>query len=367
MPDLGMPEDDAAVRAAGRVKHPARLISVHKPRKETTMSKTNNQVAHDFYYLGVMEHKNKWYRGCSISYGERNCYSYSTLIAKVVPSKGHKVEDIDTSRPDTAVTLISYDSMSSTTGRHISGVNGASPFKTICVPMKFGSRDVYPFEFGKRFLERLEIEAKHLNRKEHRMEFLFLLKSRQRVIELACDEWSKSLKDKAFAKYEKMAKDLDGFAKKLQAEVRSKAAKAAKLTRDTLKKYLGSNPTGKAYVDLIQSAFCAWGQERALLMSDRERTVVRERLDTNKWAYVWIEGENLVTTKDVRVPVEQAKLAMRAWALGHDMRKFQVDRYQVLKYEGDTVKIGCHDIPRENMLALYEVLMGKPFQITKGE
>ena len=68
-----------------------------------------------------------------------------------------------------------------------------------------------------------------------------------------------------------------------------------------------------------------------------------------------------MTSQRVRVPLREAKAAMRAWALGRDMRTFEVGGYKIVVYQGDTIQIGCHKIPRENMLALYEAVMGRPF------
>jgi hypothetical protein len=52
---------------------------------------------------------------------------------------------------------------------------------------------------------------------------------------------------------------------------------------------------------------------------------------------------------------------MKAWAAGKDMRTARVGAYQIVSYQGATIQIGCHHIPRENMLALYEAVVGKTF------
>jgi hypothetical protein len=78
-------------------------------------------------------------------------------------------------------------------------------------------------------------------------------------------------------------------------------------------------------------------------------------------AYVWTDGDKIRTSLGVSVSVDEAKVLMKAWAMGKDMRTMKVGWYSILSYTGDVIKIGCHKIPRKNMLALYEVVMGKPF------
>lgn len=334
------------------------------------MGMSNSSVAHDFFYKGVARGVAKEYMRCAVSYRGRDCYSYSTIIAKVVPAKGMKEKDIDPTKPGSGVLLLTFDRMSASTGKHRSEVSGANPFSScVDVPMKFGRRDFTPEELRMRFLDELERYAQDLNHAESRQKFIWLLNARNEVIARACETWAKPLRAKRFEKYEAMREKIADYAKKLQERARKMAAKKAAETKAVVAKYLGDGVRrGKDYVDFIFGVFgrpftADWDllPEKYRAMTDDERKAVRNALDCGSHAYVWIEGENLRTSRNVTVPVREARVAMRAWALGKDMRTFKVGPYQIVKYEGSVIQIGCHPIPRENMLALYEVLMGEPF------
>lgn len=79
-------------------------------------------------------------------------------------------------------------------------------------------------------------------------------------------------------------------------------------------------------------------------------------------SFVWPVGDSVKTSRSVVLPASEVRVALRAWALGHDMRAFRIGPYAVVKYQGDVIQIGCHRIPRRNLVALYEVMTGKKFK-----
>lgn len=328
-------------------------------------SHSNESMSHDFYYRGVDYGESHGYRGCSLSYRGNTAVSYSTAIAKVVPAKGRKAKDVCTRRRDTGITLVSFYSMSPTTGRHISYVRQASPFECVSVPLGRGSSDFTPGEVAFDFLEALDGLVKRLNTVDNRREFARLMSCRKRVMELACEEWAKPLRDRRFRKYEAM--DVEKMAKELQERNRKVASKRAAETRALFAKYLPKAKAGGAdYCEFVHVLCDRWYMSGKFPFSDEQRDKFRARLDRNA-AYVWPEGDQVRTSRGVRVSLDEAKVLLKLWASGKDMRAMQIGHYTIVKYEGDTIQIGCHRIPRENMLALYEAVVGEKFPAGRGK
>lgn len=326
---------------------------------------SNSTQAHDFYYKGVNEGVNKWFKRCSLNYEGKVAYSYSTVIAKVIPQRGYEEKDIYTANPSSGLTLITFDSMSSTTGRHRRELASASPFDIVYIPFKYGHHwDPSPETMAEWMLAELETYSKLLARAEHRSNFTLLMGSVDKIVARTTEPWAKAFSSEKFIKYREIYANLGDYVEKLKAKKRSEGAKRAAETRKVLEKWLGKERTSKDYLDLMRTVF---GNDHSFCYENREmthdeRAALRRRLGLkSEFAYVWIENDRIRTSRHVSLDVDVAKVAMKAWALGHDMRKFQVGPYTVLRYEGDTIQIGCHRIPRENMVALYEVVMGKPF------
>jgi len=326
-------------------------------------SHSNRTQAHDFYYYGVDNGASHNYSGCTLNYDGCNALSYSTTVAKVIPAKGVKPKDVNTHRPSSGLTLISMYSMSSTTGRHISYVRSASPFDCVEVPLERGDRDFSPQRLADLFADNLYAYSMGLNLKANRDKFVGLLASLRRIQADACDEWAKPLKkDKRLQKYEGL--DISKACAEIQERNRKAAAKAAAETRRIFAQYV-KDRHGSDYCEFIRTLFDRTYYSEKYPFTEEQiallRSKVRGAASGDEPAYVWPAGDEVVTSKGVHVPVAEAKVAMRLWALGKDMRAMPVGRYQIVSYKGDTIQIGCHKIPRENMLALYEAVMGQPF------
>lgn len=326
-------------------------------------SHSNSSQAHDFYYFGVDEGWSKDYAGCTVSYEGNTAYSYSTAVAKVIPRKGVKPGEVKTNRASTGLTLLSFDAMSATTAQHLSKLAGASPFDVVRVPLRRGDRDFTPERLAQAFAEELASYATKLNKAENRFNFMTLLDSLHRLQRDACEKWARPLRNRKLKKFDRM--DVSKIAEEIKARNRKAAVKAAAETRAVFAKYL-KDRRGRDYCDFIRSLFDRWFSDQKYHFTDEQRNLLRKKVcgGSSVWggpAYVWIADDEIRTSKNVVVPIKEAKVAMRLWAAGKDMRTLQVNGYTIVSYQGDTIQIGCHKIPRENMLALYEAVMGKPF------
>ena len=321
------------------------------------MSHSNRDVAHDFYYHGVDDGKTGRYSKCSISYCGKVACSYSTAVAMVIPAKGFRDSDVTTRRPSTGITLVSLYSMSNTTGRHISYLARASPFRVAIVPMRYGHSDFTPQDMAMQFLMQLTEYADGLNVAENRSSFVRLIDTLKELRETACEAWAKPLRDRRFRKF--LAMDVHKIADEIKARNRKAAAKRASETRALYAKYL-KNVSGERYCKFMRTLFEDSYECPEFPFDWYRRRQLRSRLDKDA-AYVWINGDQIRTSMRVSVPVDEARVLLKAWAAGKDMRMMRVSRYTILAYEGDVIKIGCHRIPRANMLALYEAVIGEPF------
>jgi len=327
------------------------------------MGKGNRQVAHEFYYRGVDHGERRSYSGCSISYAADRAYSYSTVVAAVVPRKGFTAEDVTTARPETGLTLVSFDSMSSTTSRHIGYLRHASPFEAVGVPMNYGGCHMTPEILRNNFLEELGRSAKGLTRREGRTRFTWLVGALKTVREKAAEPWAKELRDRRFSKYLKI--DVSKEAEALRAAGRKKAAKAAAETRAILAKYVKERKGGD-YCEFMRALFDGWYRGRKYAFDNAIRAKLRSRLCKSDAAYVWPDEERglVCTSRSCSVPLQEARVMLKAWAAGKDLRTQRIGAYTVLSATGSVIRIGCHRIPRENIVALYEALVGEPLPAT---
>lgn len=322
-------------------------------------SHSNASQAHDFYYLGVDNGEEHYYSGCNLNYEGRTAVSYRTAIAKVIPARGVSPGEVHTDRPSSGLTLLSFCPMSASTAKHIHELKVASPFDVVRVPLVRGDSDFTPEMLANYFAGDLASLAEGFNRRENRDMFVELLQSLRRIQSSACDEWAKPLKrDRRLAKFESM--DVSKATEELKAAKRKKAAQEAAETRRLLAKYVVERRGGD-YCEFVRTLFDrSYSSARYPLSSD-ERAMLRRKLGKVGAAYVWPDGEVIRTSMGVAVPMQEARIAMKAWAAGKDMRAAHVGNYQIVSYQGNTIQIGCHRIPRANMLALYEAVFGRPF------
>ena len=322
-------------------------------------SHSNASQAHDFYYRGVNNGEAHYYSGCNLNYEGSTAISYKTAVAKVIPAKGVKDEDVHTDRPSSGLTLLSFYSMSPSTAKHIHELRGASPFDVVRVPLERGDGGFTPGTLADQFAASLASLAERFNHRKNRDEFAELLQSLRRIQSSACERWAEPLKrDRRLAKFESM--DVSKVAEELKERNRRESARRSAETRKLLAAYV-KDRSGTDYCEFIRVLFDP-GYDSAKYPFDRDqRSLLRSKVARSDMAYVWLDGDEVRTSRRVRVPVQEARVAMKAWAAGKDMRAAHVDRYQIVSYQGDTIQIGCHRIPRANMLALYEAVVGKPF------
>lgn len=316
-------------------------------------------MAHDFFYRGVATGETRNLCRCSLHYDGPTVYSYWTVVGRVIPTAGLKDGDVQPRNPNSGMLLLSMYSMTSSTRKHLSYLRGASPFKIVEVPMHYGDRSFSPETLKKNLLNALGEAAEDLNHADGRRKFAALKETLYELRSFACKEWADAARGKEFRRFDTL--DVDKAMRELHEQRRKDAAKRAAEVRAVLKKYRVGEDN---YCEFAHTVFGKPYQGRGFEgITDEELSILANRLVKSGKAYVWpdVPGDVVATSKGIRISMQEARLALRAWASGKDMRKYNLDGYTVLYYTGDTIKIGCHEIPWENMLSLYREVMGKPF------
>lgn len=300
--------------------------------------KTNWDVAHRFFYQDGHERISPSWLNCGFDGNE--FYSYSTVVAKIV-------RGLDGQH----YTLVSYDSMSPTTGRHISSVAGASPYKVIKVPMKYGNSSFDIKWLERRIHDKLDTYAEsRLSRKENRTEYInyfeMLLEVDEKIIKISPE---------VIEKYRPLYNTL--INSKSLKDLKHNIAETARKQRDALQDRL------KTYIELYsfsQLARIAYDSKFAHSnnISDIVRSDIKQFLNPhNDWAFVWrTENGNYATSKDVKMNKKIVDAALKRFIAKELRHGDTLDYYSVIAITDKSVKIGCHNIPIENVHDLYETM-----------
>lgn len=298
------------------------------------MSKTNWDMAHNFFYNEANEDDYPRYMNCG--YEGNRFFSYATVIAMIVENKeGRKV------------TLLSDNTMSNTTAKHISYVWSASPYKVYQVPFSYGGRPYDLEDVAALFHQALETRSK-LN---------FCLQSNRFVF---CETF---IEAKKFSEDIYELDFLDNYkwlysrlndpeaVKKLKAEARKANQEKAKALREEVKKIIETN----SYLDLIKIAFSNYYY---IAYNNTIRGKLAEVLNPDgDLSFVWRDSNGIYkTSKHVTMTKAEGDIALRLWAKGQLKHGQEVGMYTVLAVTKDFVKIGCHTIPTKNLEELYKTL-----------
>lgn len=427
------------------------------------MSVTNYDVAHEFFYSGFDSYKH--HSGMSLWYEGKNFNSYGTTIARVAKTKRGNM-----------IALVSRDSMSVTTSKHINLVVSASPYEVSFVPMRWGVK--LPQD-DKQALEMIaglfeddlrRASASRMTIKKNRDEFLELLccaekfntnfyrvcdlskyrklrdmlrndlekiREKQRIADskektrcekifkktlkefdlLTATAWDiqmlsipAAVKTKLFkhqdslfkekatdevAKFETMSyeelsevstnnpyarreKNNILYHKRLEnAEARFKEVEGYSL--EALKEYLKTTDDNfvlyhkvqdkidflenEAFMAKIGDSLAKNGVSATLSKvycsgCKREFELLTHSLvkDDLELAYCFVDGDNIRTTKDIRFPIDGAKVHLRMWKHGKIRHGMPIGVYTALSVTDEFVKVGCHKIPTQNLEELCKIL-----------
>lgn len=298
----------------------------------------NIDIAHEFFYSDFNSSRN--YN--NISYSENLFYSYYTVIGAVVKSK-----------TGNNILLVSEDSMSSTTGKHIGNLISACPFSFLRVPMEYGNHYFSLEACIKRIVHNLDCYANsRLSQKANRQGYINSFNQLQYI-----NDYIQDVDSSLIEQYKPLFDLLNNSdeVKQLKAQLKEKDRQ----DRIQAEKELQELLTTYDYFDLIRFVYDNYNS--TIKFDDYSKTKamqnkVRKALNPNNdLSFVWIENEYSVrTSKNIRMNMDIVKTGLKLWKHNKVRHGYKVDFYTVLEVRKDYIQIGCHKIPTENIQALYE-------------
>jgi len=297
----------------------------------------NINIAHEFFYSDFNSHKNF----NNISYSENLFYSYYTVIGAVVQTK-----------TGSNILLVSEDSMTATTSKHIGYLISACPFSYLRVPMEYGNHYFSLEACIKKIIRNLECDANSkLSLKANREGYINSFNQLQYI-----NDYIQDVDFNVIEQYKPMF-DLLSDSKKVK-ELKAKLREKAKQDKIKAEKELKELLNQYEYLDLIQFAY---GYNSTIKFDDYNKAKamqnkVRKALNPNDdLSFAWVENENnVMTSKNIRMSMDIVRTGLKLWKHNKVKHGYKVCHYTVLEVRKDYVQIGCHKIPMDNIKALYE-------------
>jgi hypothetical protein len=308
---------------------------------------SKDTLFHDFFHNPEARGE---YVGCSRSFQGDKFFSYYTVIGQ----KFYKKAGGD------PYLIISSNSMSRTTGKQISALRHACPYsieRILYAPFTCGDHYGYTVPSIQTLFEnRIKIALNGIEaceRKENRWEAQQLL--------INYEKFRKTFKVKKFRPALNLAKAIGEIEVKRAKPVdpvkaeKNRIARAAKLVRDLARV--------KDWTYLEKVRFCFKRQLKspfnAKTTQELRRSIsesVYHVFDGSRPSFMWREGDDVVTSQNVHIPVLIVRRAMDAWRKNGIESVHTVGRYNLDKATADYMKVGCHYIPMENIIALEKEL-----------
>ena len=308
----------------------------------------NRDVAHSFFYQEGSTYL-KSYRNCG--YEDDIFFSYGTAIGRKLKNKEGQ-----------NILLYSNDSMSVSTGRHISYLRSACPFRIrISVPLQYGRSYINLGDIVDDLIHNLEYYSNQkLSLKANRESFSY----NYRTLKVMIDQFegvpaftrSRSIENikSELAKYREVYDDIND-PEKLK-KIKDAQLKLARKIAQELKEELDDFLNDFGYLESIRLAY-QYGSNLGYDMKCKLRKYFNPK---NELSFVWVEGidmggDHCITSQGIRMEVEKVKIALKMWKEKRLKRGITIGNFTVLEVATDYVKVGCHKIPVENLNKLAEL------------
>ena len=304
------------------------------------------ELSHAFYYTEDSEQ----HSAASASFEKNKFYSYYTCIGYKYSGHGRRV------------LFVSWDTMSATTGKHRSYLINACPFEVLQVPFKYGEHAPHAEKEILKYIAenfanciKYDMQAKKTyTRAADRDYTQQLLKNALAFVDIT------KVKIKGLAKYAKFcaehlnAENIKQAAKK----ARERAAKKAEQTKkriEAFKKRIAKTPLLES-INKYCFDFKSWQATKEEL---EQRALFIASFGIENPSFVTIDSaQNAVkTTQAVTLPIKDIKPLLKAWKNGLNIIGQKCGIYTILENNAQRVKIGCHNIPTENIKALANALL----------
>lgn len=301
--------------------------------------KHNTKIFHDFFYASLTDSQ----KARSTNHFDGPFfYSYATVIgAKVVGNDGN-----------TAL-LISDNSMSATTGAHLSTLRNSCPYDNIIsVPFEWGD-NFYNVDYcidtiSRRFIDGLKsYKPESVVYAVHRRDFLRLYNNASMFSAII-----RRLDLSQFGVIKELAEGSDEKRREIQGKIRAeKAAETKRKAEAAAEQKRAFEALYPNYLERVAVAF--FGKA----VDPSECQTARAVLDPNReLSFVYPVDDEIETSRGVSFERKDAVKLLAAWKAGRIAEGMHIGPYTVRSMTDSFVQIGCHKIPVENLNALYEEL-----------
>ena len=285
---------------------------------------TNRDAARAFFYSE--SDRVTFTKSLNMTFDGPLFYSFSTVIAARTVDK--------TGAP---VYLISSDSMTRTTAKHLSYLRSACPADYIRVPFHYGDSFYEP---GFNMLNLLAYRFKKMLQSAADAR---LTRAENRRALIDCYEDAKKFSERVFTLdflYDfsdtyAAAVEIENSGKEKRALLICAVAERAKAARAALIEKHG-------YMGAVMRAYTEG--------DDKARRILNP---SNEFSFVWRDKDgDYRTSQHIRMDRSAGDAALKLWAAGKLRPGMKIDIYTVISITRAFVKVGCHKIPTENLRAL---------------
>jgi hypothetical protein len=309
----------------------------------------NRDIAHAFFYqTGQYYRKSRF----TCSYEDDTFFSYATAIGRK-----YKTDNGDD------ILLYSKDSMSHSTGGHLSYLRSACPFgMNISVPLQFGCSCIRLSDIVDDLIGTMEFYSNQkLTQKANREGFSYAYRTLKVLVnnfskhrELTSQRTLENIKSE-LARFKDLYEDLNDETK--LAELKKIQAKADRERAQKLKEELKDLLKDFGYLELLHWAY-GYGSS---CNPDLRKKLRKYFNPKNELSFVWIDhnvpdGSQCVTSQGIKMDTDEVNIALRLWLAGKLKRGMKIEYYTVVDIQPSFVKVGCHKIPVENLKELAKAL-----------
>lgn len=299
----------------------------------------NSDVAHRFFY-DRQGSFNRW--SMNVSYNNDKYWSYGTVIGKIT-------QDINGNN----VFIISDNTFSNTTSKHIGELRAACPYYNIYrLPQHMGNNDFYINETLETLKKNLEYYSKaKLSQKPNREGLTHYYNMLENTLQLQdFKEQHKTIK-KILKSYESLYNDVNNPEKLKQ--LKELQAKREKQQKQKLQRELNKVFKNYDYLTILKNTYDYYN---SIFESELREKLKKYLNPHNDLSFVWFDNELVRTSQSIRVDKKEAIALLKLWEHGKLKHGMTISCYTVLEVMDKYVKIGCHKIPVENLQALSKEL-----------
>lgn len=308
--------------------------------------KNNYDMIHSFFYDSLDSYCSKSW--ITVSYSRECLFSYSTCIAEFK-------KDIN----DNLILIISDNTFSPTTGKHIGIVRSANPHYTvISLPQYYGNRGFYANDVLKSITDTLKYSSQQLTKQAYRNEFLnayYMLDAYLQIQEFSPNfdkiQELKELYKNSFdicCDAEKL-KELKTQTRKDNAE----KLKAKKEKEKQIKTFIDTYIEKNGYLTFIKTLLL---NHQDIFNTGLKPSEVYNVFNKKEYSYIWIDADKVKTSQRVIVDLKEVKALLHRFIKNKPILGHKVSHYTILAVNQDYIKIGCHKIPMDNIKALINEL-----------